>query len=376
MDKINHTPLSIGARAQAIFEKRRAASLRAEGVKTSSAQNKTSRPADAIVRDTSGPKRAKSADGPSLLTGLFHPATKLYASHVKAEVHGLDAHRKAGMLNLRAEGLRPTPLKIPSTDGVVLDSLLICRPGIQGKQIPLLVMTPGNAQSAESLMTIAGQHALEYDCNVLLYNGRGTGLSTGPAEKTMQDAVADCTAVIRAACKKSSSVGVWGFSLGGGITASALSALQSEPEVHGKIKLYLNVNSFSSLSRAAGSVVSNIPSLQKFFKDGLNRPVRTLARIVMSLSRFDNLNSAKLVSESSLAEKTVVFSSTDDEMISGKAQLGSALERRSIDLKDKGITLAKGTGSHNDIDFLDHADYVEALSHWSASAKARTQPKT
>ena len=251
---------------------------------------------------------------------------------------------------------------------------------------PLLVMVPGNAMTAADLEHEAEWHAKSFGCNVLVYDGRGQGRSDGK-EKSLGDAVTDCRAAIEYARARSGQVGVWGFSLGGGIAAEALASLKAEGK---SVALFVNNQSFGSLARAAGSLVdrglkSSARTLAaKIFSrrkeraavhvdmpekpTAVSRVVSTVSGAVFRAAGFTNLNTAKLIARAPLAKHTLIFSTRDDGIIVPHAQLKTQLLKKRPDLAHgaDGIIFSDGQGAHGSGSYMADPAYLQTLRSWAA----------
>ena len=89
-----------------------------------------------------------------------------------------------------------------------------------------MVMSQGNFMAYENAYDTAKAYATKHNINIILYNPRGVGYSLGKERNTRQ-AITDCKAVINYALSNycgddPKHLGVYGHSLGGGITATAL----------------------------------------------------------------------------------------------------------------------------------------------------------
>ena len=329
------------------------------------------------ARDTKEIKAAHAAPAAktaSLLVGLFHPATRAMrtqkvemlstATKVSRGDRRLHSFLTEKLPAMRAElaenNMRVDDFTFASADKTQLQGMLVRGPGLPGQK-PTLVMVPGNLMMAEELLLVAGRHVEDLGCNVLLYNSRGIGSSQGH-ETTINDAVADCEAAITFAAKMSKSLAVWGFSLGGGITAEALKNLKKTPNVHEKVQLYVNLKSFASLSRAAGSVAGALAS-------PLGTPAKHVARKLMKQVGFNNLNSAKTLAAMDLAPKVLVYSTSDDEMIAGAAKLSHGLQSKQAAPEVSNITFVDGQGSHMSSSYVDDDNYLDVLKQWAGPRK-------
>lgn len=162
------------------------------------------------------------------------------------------------------------------------------------------------------------------DINILLNNPRGVGLSLG-TEYTLEEAVEDGKAVIKHAFENlcdndPKRLGLYGLSLGGGITATALNELQEE-KVIDQIALYINHQSF--------------PSLQHCVKGLLGIPA-IITRLGLAILRINPLNTGSILTKNTLAKKTIVITAGRDQLMKGAGRLESYL-RENPPLHTNGI---------------------------------------
>lgn len=206
-----------------------------------------------------------------------------------------------------------------SKDHQQLDARIF-RGGVSDETRPIFVMCPGNGMSYEDWLDRAQQIASDNNVDVLLYNPRGVGLSLGELHNTDED-VEDCKAAINYAldlCQDPSQVGVLGFSLGGGITATALKELLNEGKFT-EIGLYVNVNSFSSL--------------QGFIKGQTGIPL-IIGRIALWILGINPLNAGDALIQNKLASRTVVITAENDDLMKGIGRLSDYLnESRPLNLQ-------------------------------------------
>ncbi len=174
------------------------------------------------------------------------------------------------------------------------------------------MMSAGNGFCYEQWLAQAERIARENNVDVLLYNPRGVGLSLG-AEYDTDDAVEDCKAVIKYALKDNGwdEVGVFGLSLGGGITATALREMQNEQAV-GRIGLYINCESFPSIHECLKGM-TGIPAI--------------VCRIGLAILGINPLSGAEDLVNRELADITAVITAEEDQIMKGEGRLANYLER-------------------------------------------------
>lgn len=192
---------------------------------------------------------------------------------------------------------------------------MIFRGGNPNEKRAVFMMTAGNAWSYENWMSQADIISRENKVDVVLFNPRGIGLSLG-TEYCTDDAVEDCKTVIKYAlenlCKDKDpkQLGVFGLSLGGGISATALKELQDEKIVN-EIGLYINCESFPSIPECAEGMLG-IPA--------------SISRIAMGILGINPLNAGDALTEKKLANKTAVITAKEDDWMVGKGRLANHLE--------------------------------------------------
>jgi hypothetical protein len=243
------------------------------------------------------------------------------------------------------------------------------------KQKKMMVMALGNAFTWQQGYLHAQIMAQKFDCNVLLYNPRGIGKSSGKTEY-MQDAVVDCKAAISYALKKACSdedssvinpknLGVYGHSLGGGISAIALQELVEEGKINKNgIGLYINHHSFSSLS----SVVKGFGG-QSF---------GGLSRLVLSMAKHNRLRAKKAIMETRLATRVVVVTGEQDKLMRKLARLNEAL----LKAESKGRPIANQVmyisipdyGHHEEEEYL--RDYDQMVEESQTENDEEKEEKT
>lgn len=192
----------------------------------------------------------------------------------------------------------------------------------QLKHKKMMIMALGNLYTWQQAYDHAKLMATKFDCNVLLYNPRGVGKSTGKTQ-FLQDAVADCKAAISYALKKacqkddqidSQRLAVYGHSLGGGVSAIALQELIQKGKISDKgIGLYINHHSFSSLSGFVKGISVVGPML------------KSLSRKIIKMSHHNLLEAKKAIMETRLAQHVIVATGAKDDMMGKLARLNHAL---------------------------------------------------
>ena len=205
-------------------------------------------------------------------------------------------------------------IQVYTKDHQQLDGMVVYEGAAMDKSKPVVVMCLGNGMLYEDVIYYAKDIARNSHVNVLLYNPRGVGLSLGE-EFTLDEAVEDCKAVIKYAQNElcggdARRLGVFGLSLGGGISAEALKQLQGEKQLK-KIGLYINQNSF--------------PSLHKFAEGSLHlNPL--LGRIALAIVGLNPLNSGHTLATRKLAKHTTVITAEHDEVMTGPGCLSDYLQ--------------------------------------------------
>ncbi|HET6343380.1 MAG TPA: alpha/beta hydrolase, partial [Myxococcota bacterium] len=277
------------------------------------------------------------------LASLVHPAASLY------DAQQADAQREA-----HADLTRP--LSVVTEDGVALDGCIVSPARPSRRQRPVLVMVLGNAMYYETCLPLAATLADACKIEVMLYNGRGVGRSAGQETGTA-DAVRDCRAVLRHAAERYHNVGVYGFSLGGGISAVALKTLRlEEPVAMECVGLYLNVNSFPSLHHCVGGIFAGVLGGLRVAGESI---FGSLARGTFWLTGFDPLDAQAAIASTRLAEQVVVMCAERDEVMRGGGRLADALAHVANPAND--ICIWRSQGTHNDVEI---DGLLDILTRW------------
>ncbi|WP_068469719.1 alpha/beta hydrolase family protein [Candidatus Protochlamydia phocaeensis] len=207
-------------------------------------------------------------------------------------------------------------INIFTSDHQQLDGCVIYGGPNKGENRPVLVMSQGNLMTYELSYETAKAYAKEYGVNVVLYNPRGIGHSLGK-ENTTGEAVTDCKAAIEYASQRfcpdnPQKLAVYGHSLGGGISATALKELIQEGALpKGGIGLYTNHHSFSSL--------------QGFISGQANKNLFTIGSIALKLIGLNTLDAEQAVSKNRLASKVIVATGEQDDLMKGQGRLRDRL---------------------------------------------------
>jgi pimeloyl-ACP methyl ester carboxylesterase len=277
------------------------------------------------------------------LASLVHPAASLY-----------EAERADALRERYAELARP--LSIVTEDGVTLDGCVVSTARRSCGQRPVLVMVVGNAMYYETCLPLAATLADACKIDVLLYNGRGVGRSTG-RELGTADAVRDCRAVLQHAMERYHRVGVYGFSLGGGISAVALKGLRrEEPIAMERVSLYVNVNSFPSLHHCVGGIVAGVLGGLQAAGESI---FGSLARGTFWLTGFDALDAQSAIAGTRLAEQVVVMCAEQDEVMRGGGRLADALAH--VASPANRVCIFRSRGTHNDVEM---EGLLDVLNRW------------
>jgi hypothetical protein len=245
-----------------------------------------------------------------LMRAALHPAVGMYADATDL----CDA--EIASLVKRGEARR---VHFFTCDHVLLDGLVLrASDGADSRSTPMLVVGLGNGMVYEQMIELCRPLTQgPYSVNVLLYNDRGIGKSLGRQTSTQQ-AVLDCRAALGFAKQHSHNLGVFGISLGGGVTAVALAQAQDAGEVVAEdVGLYINCHSFPSLSKCIGSLISPWAG--------------TLARVLFAVCGINNLNSAQVLQKRRLARDVVVLTASDDEIMRHSGRLAHALAQHTVD---------------------------------------------
>jgi predicted RNA-binding protein YlxR (DUF448 family)/ribulose bisphosphate carboxylase small subunit len=265
------------------------------------------------VEDQLEEAHAKTPDNETQELVIYRARTHKVIQHVNQQIELGEAKR----INLYTEDHRQIDGYVVYADKGKTDL----------KDKPILVMAQGNFMTAELAYDHAKALAKELNVNVVLYNPLGVGHSLGEQVST-GDSVSACEAAIKYALKEActsdsgkvntSKCAVYGHSLGGGISATAVDNL-----IHKGMKplgLYVNHHSFTSLS---GFVQGQVEAKTKSdFVAGL---VEFLARMGLALIGFNNLNAKKALTNTKIANQVVVMTAGQDSLMKESGRLGNAL---------------------------------------------------
>ncbi|XP_037051518.1 protein ABHD13 [Bradysia coprophila] len=150
-------------------------------------------------------------------------------------------------------GLPYEAINIRSTDGVTLHAFLIRHNGDKGRFVPTIVYFHGNAGNmGHRLQNAAGMfHTLQ--CNLLMVDYRGYGLSTGtPLERGLyNDARASIDYLFTRHDLDLSQIVLFGRSLGGAVAID----VAADPEYYQKLMCVVVENTFTSIPEMAVSLI-------------------------------------------------------------------------------------------------------------------------
>ncbi|KAJ6649552.1 Protein ABHD13 [Pseudolycoriella hygida] len=157
------------------------------------------------------------------------------------------------MIALHIAGLPYESVNIRSTDGVILHAFLIRHNGDKGRFVPTIVYLHGNAGNmGHRLQNASGMfHTLQ--CNLLMIDYRGYGLSTGtPIEQGLyNDARAAIDYLHTRHDLDLSQIVLFGRSLGGAVAID----VASDPEYYQKLMCVMLENTFTSIPEMAVSLI-------------------------------------------------------------------------------------------------------------------------
>lgn len=150
-------------------------------------------------------------------------------------------------------GLPYESINIRSTDGVILHAFLIRHNGDKGRFVPTIVYFHGNAGNmGHRLQNAAGMfHTLQ--CNLLMVDYRGYGLSTGaPLERGLyNDARASIDYLFTRHDLDLNQIVLFGRSLGGAVAID----VGADPEYYQKLMCVVLENTFTSIPEMAVSII-------------------------------------------------------------------------------------------------------------------------
>jgi acetyl esterase/lipase len=158
---------------------------------------------------------------------------------------------------------------------------------------------------------------------------------------------------------------VYGHSLGGGITANALEEMIKDRSLPtGGIGLYLNHHSFTSLSR----VVKKASSFLSIFGG--------LARSTITLAGHTNLKAKTVLSRTRLADRVVIASAENDEIIRGMAQIGHRLQHHPKPVANDIIYVTTPYNHHAETEYLEEHVPIGSDSPFSSSSSSSSSSDT
>lgn len=235
-----------------------------------------------------------------------------------------------GTLQLEAQSLI-TP------DHVLLDSMwlrpLLADRADQPKTRPILVFAPPNGMIYEECLVPLCHIANDYGLDVIAFNHRGIGKSTGELNR-ISDAVTDAATVLQYACSFGGKVAILGLSMGGGTAATALSRLvqSNRGEVAG-LDLFLAAHTFSSW--------------QDVYAARLGRMSALRFSCAVKLFGMRDLTTCKSIWAKHLPKQTVVIEAEVDSVLPKEARLGNAV----LPAERTAIVYGEGV-RHGDMSFL------------------------
>lgn len=213
-----------------------------------------------------------------------------------------------------------------------------------------LVVAHGNGEIAAYVLAYALQMAETFDLNVVLYNPRGVCRSLG-STKCTHDAVKDFKAAIKWTLENGpedrSQIGVFGHSLGGGISSNAIDELIDEKVLEeDELGRYFNSNSFNKLPPMLSGLLSLI--------------VQGLLKIMGQ----DVLNTERVLENRKVARKVIVLTGTEDNIMT--------YGRLSEHVKKKGFKMTNDYAffelpyGHNDTrdKWVNEKSFIDEMRQW------------
>lgn len=331
-----------------------------------------------------------------IMENLIHPATKDFTRKELSKnsdadyAVGIEDNRK--WINNEVKAGRAEAFIVHTSDHHQIEGTLIKAPSTYATsssandnapktERPTMVYVAGNFESMDTAASLANDYAQKYDINVVIYNPRGIGGSLG-REHSTKEAVTDAETVIKHTLKEycgndPSNLGVHGFSLGGGITATVLKRMVKEnPELKGKIGLYTNTHSFTSLQGflkgAVGGITQNEKILQKSEK---------LFRVMVKGIGINTLDTKKAL-QKDIAAKVIINTAENDEVMQEAARLGRhfkntekiTLLSRHLMHGDGDQIIEKASSQQGD-QIIDEVDlqYDSLLREWARTPKQTEQ---
>lgn len=204
-------------------------------------------------------------------------------------------------------------LKIPSTDGVILDGKMIEPKTPQGDPKKYVIWLNGWNESYENKLNKAVEYADKSGATIVMFNYRGSGDSTG-LPNSGQDFVRDTVSVVNGLKKslgvEEKDITIHGYSMGGGIGSKAASYLNNVQVI--------NDRSFTTFSASIKEFVAR-ETRQTIGKTASNA-LGSLAGALVKQSSFE-FNTEKVYKKqnrddpNSLENRTLFLYHPSDEMI-------------------------------------------------------------
>ncbi|RYF46844.1 MAG: hypothetical protein EOO38_13330 [Cytophagaceae bacterium] len=205
-------------------------------------------------------------------------------------------------------GLQRVPQMLITPDHAILDGLSIQHRGVSAKGGPIVV-APGNAMVWEALEPWLMALAEVTSRDVVMYNYRNFGQSTGSICST-NAASRDVQAAIRhtASIAQGASLCVLAISIGGGCAATAIESLQQAGALEPRdIDRFIALHTFSSLPAIMGRLIGSMST--------------STARLALACTRMQPLDTAYILNRAALAQHLIVATASSDHIVSPEAAL-------------------------------------------------------
>lgn len=179
-------------------------------------------------------------------------------------------------------------LLLPTPDGETLSAFFIRPPNSRHKKNVTVLMFHGNAGNIGHRIPIARMMTHSMDCNVLMLEYRGYGLSTGSPEESglMIDAQTGLDYIRQRAETRDTRVVVYGQSLGGAVSIQLVAKNQHEGGIAGLVL----ENTFTSMRKLIPSYVSILLTRAKFANNiSVIPPAKYLALLCHQLWPSDDI---------------------------------------------------------------------------------------
>ena len=248
------------------------------------------------------------------LCTMLHPQVRTPAQgFLQVDLEDLDTsgrnQRAVTHFDYRAEVRR---LDVFTEDHVQLDVALVSLAEPR-RDCPTLVVNLANAERYDSSLADAVRWSERHGVQVLLWNGRGIGESSG-SEGNTSDEIADSKAVLRYAASHFAQLHAYGRSLGGAVLLTSLAELVDSGELAPeRFSTAIADNSFRDVPTVAACLVAAKPGRQRWIRNAFDA-------VLMALD-MNPLDAGGALQRTQMAANVVLGSVDDDAMIRDDAVL-------------------------------------------------------